>query len=204
MVERSFEEQVLDKLLLIYLIEKANKYINGMTKLQKIVFTSEWTMVNKKIKAFNYDIFKYKQGPYSFQLEEDIKYLEKNNLIEIEKVITVTDRGKEILLRLKDNIKRNRNVVRIIDSIVETLSRKNLDDILKMVYGAEFKLPDGRIMKINDIPIETLMIKKLKEGEAKEKFTIPEEWVETVDIMMSKDFYNSLKEACKMPANIPF
>lgn len=204
MDNRTFKEKITDKLLLLYIIHKANEhgYNKGKTKLQKFIFVIEKTMNDKKVKGLNYDIIKFHHGPYSHQLEQDFKDLQKNEIFARE-LMGLTDKGNKILNHCSGVLERNQYIVRVINSMIENLSRKSLDSILTMIYNATIKLPDGRIMKIADIPENTPMINKLRETEAKEKLNIPNKWIETLDIMFDKEASDSLDKALKMSANIP-
>ena len=53
---RDTNEEIIDKVLLLYLINEVNKQgeLNGITKLMKLLFFAEKEMVENKVKGFNF------------------------------------------------------------------------------------------------------------------------------------------------------
>jgi uncharacterized protein YwgA len=196
---RTPNEWLIDKLLLLYLL---NKYkINGRTKLQKTVFFSEDSLNDKKIKAFNYNFIRWHYGEFSRELEADFKELIDNGLIlEGKHIIKVTDQGQEILKQVEMIIKKNPDIIRLINAICEYTSKKPLDVVKTMAYTKIMR--NG--VQVKDIREGVVLLNKLKESEAKSVFSIDQDWVDTLDILFNKEFSNSLRIAIAEKANIEF
>lgn len=196
--EKTEKEEVIDNLLLIYLIDVANRKgaIEGNTKLQKLVFLTEHSMLTKRVKGFNYRFFKYLLGPFSKELAENIGYLIINNIVSHSLGIKLEDRGKEVLNICKDLFSKNRVVKQHIDKIVDDLASEHLQKIVSIAYETEIKYPIFKEpKKVKNIPLGWDLILKLNEKEADEIFKIEDEISETLSIYFDKEFFQSMEEA---------
>ena len=82
---RDIKDQVIDKFLSSYIINKFDENYGGYlseTKLQKLIFLSEKKLIDKRIKALNYNYIKFYHGPFSNALRNDIATFAENSLIE--------------------------------------------------------------------------------------------------------------------------
>lgn len=203
--ERSFETKVVDRALLLYLVKKINEcgIREGDTKLQKIVFASETAGKEKRSRGFNYNIIRWDYGPFSKELAIDKEFLEKNNLIAKE-TIELTKSGERMVSLVKAKIEKDPDMQKTITIITQTICVKNLDEILKMVYSSKFKLPDGRVISIKDIPKGELMVERSLARDEQNKSLFDESTIETLDIMMNEDLFSSLQDALTMPATKEF
>ena len=77
MSEKAIREQIIDKLLLLYLVDTVNEYgkVEDDLKAQKLVFLAEKSLIQKQLKGFNYDFFRWNKGPFCARLSNDINEL---------------------------------------------------------------------------------------------------------------------------------
>lgn len=201
--ERPHETKVVDRALLLYLLKKINEcgVTEGDTKLQKIVFASETS--RKGERGLNYNIIRWDHGPFSKELAIDKEFLGKNNLI-VGKTLELTETGEKMVSRIKTNIERDPDMKKTITIITQTICTKNLDDILRMVYDSVFKLPNGKEMRIKDIPNGELMVGRSATRDEQNKLIFDDATIETLDIMMNEVLFSSLQTAMMMPATKEF
>lgn len=196
--ERTPKEKVIDKLLLLYLLNKHR--INGRTKLQKTVFFSEDSLNNKNVKSFNYKFIRFHFGEFSRELESDFKELIKDELILEKPYIRVTEEGENVLKQLEGVLKKNPNVLNLVDAISDYASRKPLDVVKTMAYTRVIR--NG--IQVKDIPEEVVLLEKINESKAESVFNINDGWIGTLELLFDKTSADSLKVALTEKANIPF
>lgn len=196
--ERTLKEKVIDKLLLLYLLNKHR--IDGRTKLQKTVFFSEDSLNSKNVKSFNYNFIRWHFGEFSRELESDFKELIKDELILEKPYIRVTGEGEDILKHLEGVLNKNPDILRFIDAICDYTSRKPLDVVKTMAYARVIR--NG--IQVKDIPEETVLLEKLDESKSDSIFNIDDGWVGTLELLFDKVSANSLRVALTEKANIPF
>jgi len=194
---RTVKEQLVDKLLLLYLLDKHK--ISGFVKLQKTVFFSEDSMASKSIKGFNYFFFRWHLGEFSKELESDINKLTENNLLIKTNYIETTEESKEILKRFSGILEKNSEILRRIDAIVDFTSSKTLDIVKTMAYTRIIR----NDKQVKDIPEGTPLLFKLEESDAKINFNITEGWLGTLEILLNPRIKESLDTAISEKEYIP-
>ncbi len=201
--ERPHETKVIDRALLLYLLQKINEcgITEGDTKLHKIVFAAETSRRGER--GFNYNIIRWDHGPFSKELAIDKEFLEKNNLVAGE-TLELTEMGKRMVSRIKTKIEGDPEMQKTITIITKTICTRNLGDILEMVYSSRFRLPGGREMSIKDIPKGEIMVKRSTVRDEQNKMLFDEATIETLGIMMDERLFSSLQIAMMMPATKEF
>ncbi len=195
---RNPEEAIIDKVLLLYLIKKAEEKgrIWGITKLMKLAFFAEREMVKDKVKGFNYNFYRWHLGPFTPEVYEDLEYLIENELVAEHEGIGVTNQGGEVLMELEDLLKENKGVLEYIENLMEKYASEGTGELMKLAYESEVELMPFKIKaKVRDVPIGYDLVTKLGETEARDVFEINDAWLETLDIILDKQAYASLKEA---------
>jgi len=67
---------------------------------------------------------------------------------------------------------------------------------MKAAYESEVELIPFKIKaRVRDVPAGYDLVTKLSETEAREAFEIDDAWLETLDILLDRHAYESLKEA---------
>jgi len=179
---RTYDERLIDRLLLLFTIGDLNMrgIYPGRVKLQKLVFLSEREMLGLRIKGFNYNFIKLDIGPYSDELSRDLELLQERNLIVYDKersVFILTDKGRDLLMKLSDVIRENKDILSIIRHVNEEHGYKSLDELLDHVYSLKRPLK-GKKIPIRDIPPRTPLLKRIREEKAKQTFKIGAEALE--------------------------
>ncbi len=193
------KEVITDNLLLLYLVnkvhEKSKRYL-GMTKLQKLVFMAERILNEKGIKAFNYNFFAWNYGPLSKDIYLDHEKLVKNDIISNNGNITLSKRGKKFFKDLREIFKKNRDVLKEIDNIVEEFADFNTSSLVDYVHELMVEVEGHeRPVRIGNLNKGTDIISKINEKNALRTFEIDESWIETLEILMDEEFYKAIKES---------
>jgi len=203
---RNPEEAIVDRVLLLYLIKKAEEKgrIWGITKLMKLAFFAEREMVKNKVKGFNYNFYRWHLGPFTPEIYEDLEYLIENELVTEQDGIETTNQGEEILRELEDLLKENKDVLEYIEKLMGKYASKGTGELMKSAYETEVEIKPFKIKaKVRDVPIGYDLVTKLGETEAREAFEINDAWLETLDILLDKRAYESLKEAMESARTRP-
>lgn len=184
---RNEKEEIIDMLLLLYLIREANKYAHiGKVLLQKLVFLAEKAMVNNDIKGFNFRFFRYDLGPFTEEIYRDSEKLYNAGLLrETEWPFRLTECGNALLENIYSSIVRrsnNREVLNIIEKIVRKYAKYDVEKIKQFVYAIKIQpLGESKTLPIKDIRSGYWLIKKIDEKKAKKSFTLDEELIEDLD-----------------------
>jgi len=195
---RDINEEIIDKVLLLYLINKVNERgeLRGITKLMKLIFFAEKEMVEDKVKGFNYSFFKWHLGPFTPEVYWDLDYLMENELATEHEFIELTDHGKGLLKGIKPFLEENCDIMRYIEKVAETYSNVWVSELMDLAYETKVEIiPSKTKAKIKDVPKGNYLLTKLSEIEANRVFEIDEEWLETFDTLLDREEYNSLMEA---------
>ena len=187
MAGRTSVEKLVDKLLLLYLIDDVSERTPFVTKtkIQKLVFISEREMLTNSEKGFNYYFIKLPHGPYSAELDNDLMRA-RNSLVQSEIVgIEPTGRGANIIptrrcvniLRdFNDLIERNQIFVQRISDINRRFGILGFKRLLKAVHHMQSPLHKYRKGKrpptIASLPLRTPLLKRIPEEMASKTFSI--------------------------------
>jgi len=183
---RTHTEWLVDILLQMFLISES--YMDGITKLQKIVFLTEHKLVSDGVKALNHKFFRHHYGPFSKSLYDDYDYLMANGVLVEESGIQVTEMGKRILTNCEPLFQKNEEIMIEIRSTVDKFGLIPLNILKEEVYDMEI-VPVGNsvTMKIRDVPQGQDLLRKLEMSEARQNFSIDDEWIDTLDILFDSN-----------------
>jgi uncharacterized protein YwgA len=191
---RELKEQIIDNLLLLYIVNRTNELGNnifGKTKLQKLCFLAEWQLMKHDMKGLHFNFFRYINGPFSKDLAKDYDFLVKNqNLYTY--VFNLTADGKNILnafLKCTRSISHNSNFFEILDSIIKKWGKYCGTDLMNFVYEMNihpYDIPD-REMKIREIPQYHDILVPEKYMRFKKQFNLPDEFVEDFIYLLNLD-----------------
>jgi len=199
--ERRPEEIIADRILLLYLIDKTNREakLYGITKLMKLAFLSEYSMVKRNVKGFNYSFFKWRLGAFTPEIYDDFDKMISNDIIAEQWGIDVTERGREILSECSEIFEKNKSILEFVKEVVNKYANKTTNEILKYVYEIQVEYPlfRGEPKKIKDIPEGWDLVSKLDEDLAEIKLELDEDWIETLEIYFSKETQESIEDAMK-------
>lgn len=201
---RTEKETTIDRLLLLYLINEADKYILlGRLLLQKLTFLSEKGMISRRIKGLNYKFFRWEHGPMTEQIYQDCEMLHKAGLIDrTEWPIGATKDGKLLLESfLKFTEKEgNKEILSIISNVVKKYARLSASDIKKLVYDIVI-VPVGwkKKVRIGNIPHGDDIIMKLEEKEVDKLFRLNEEDLDDLEmsLMVTKEMMELSKHSAR-------
>jgi len=198
--DESIRERVFNNILLLYLIKKTNAKgkIEDNLKLQKMVFLSQKKFIERKTKAFNYNFFRWHQGPFSAEVNNDLAYLISQSFISSWELIKLTKEGEEILKNCKELLETNHYILNVVNDIVDKFAIYTPDEIKNYVYAMKIFVPRLRkIMTIEEIPPRTLILFNPTEKRSKNKFILDESWCATLELAFDQEAVESLRHAFK-------
>ena len=196
-MNRTKNEKFADIALLLYLIglfrSKSGLYL-GVTKLDKLAFLSEKEMLDQKFRGFNYEFFKWHHGPLSTDIYTDLDVLRRSGFVSGKEDITLTTHGMEALRRLSPLFKEHKSVTTPIDAVTRRSAELTTQELTERVYGTTVSYPMGS-KKIRDIPKGWSILSPPPPERVSATFTLNDSWVETLEIILDRDGYDSLKRA---------
>ncbi len=200
MVELNEKESIVNHLLLLHLIDVANKKgrVEDNFKVQKLTFLAQKRLsADNKIKGFGYNFFRWERGPFSGEVNEDLKELARANYISwSDEKIELTECGKELVKECKGVLESNTKILHYIDLVASDYAPLNREELKKRVYGMMIMVPRLRkLMKIEDIPKKQIILFKTSENKARKKFEITENWLATLEILFDQKSLESLDRA---------
>jgi hypothetical protein len=168
-----------------------------------LTFLAEWEMLDKRQKGFNYSFIKLTFGPYSSDLERDIKFLENSGLVKLvpidqkTRIFKPTEYGGKILTVFQDIFNRNRSFTQKIAEVNSNFAGLTLDELLKFVYSLPHPYLKGKPRTIGELKPRTILLFKMVPEKAREMFTITPEELATLDIYLDEECYRSIIDACE-------
>jgi uncharacterized protein YwgA len=194
MASRTHKEKLMDCLLLLYQIKDAFKYTDSLpkTKLQKIVFLSEKSMLDKREKGFNFNYIKLNYGTYSQELAEDLAGLIKMGLID--HGFQPTSLGSAVLEDFKDIFTRNKTIVEKIEEVNKQYAKMSLKDLLNFVHNMPHPYLRGS-PKIEDLKPRTPILYRIPQEKARSSFQVCPEETATLEIYFDPESLDSLISA---------
>jgi len=199
MSEMGIRERVTNVLLLLYLIEKTNRLgkVEDELKLQKLVFLAQKRLVKKKIKAFSYNFFRWRKGPFSKNLRIDlITLLQTRFLVKKPDRIELTEKAKELLNNCSEILIENQSLLRDIDKVVSARAEYSPEEIKDFVYSMRVTVPRIRqIMSIKNIPPSQLILFKTSDKKARSIFHVDDSWLATLELIFDDEALKSLERA---------
>jgi uncharacterized protein YwgA len=174
---RTLEEILTDKLLLLYLLNDTNKWMDE-AKIHKLIFLSEKEMNRQGKKGFNFNFIKLRRGPYSGSLKEDMEQLMEKGLIDNRSHVP-TERGQLILKNFHQVFERNRSFTKEIRKVNGKYSGINGEKLAHIVHG--MINPETTWMTIHETPSGNYLLKRLKNVGEKKTFHLTESEIESMD-----------------------
>jgi len=195
---RSYEEKLVDLLLLSYLIidaYKRKKAIKEETRLQKLVFLAERIMLAKRIKAFNYNFIRLIFGPYSDELRRDLALLLECDILydDPHKGLVPTEKGLKLMELMKNILSEYREIINIIHDVNEKYADAPLDKLLEYIYNLERPLKGPKI-SIKNVKIKTPLLRRIPEERAQLTLKIPIEKMKILEVYFDPDVEEVIHE----------
>jgi len=195
---RSNVEKISDSLLMMYLIDRVNEkgHLYGVTKLEKLVYFSERSMVAERLKGFNYNFKNYPRGPFTFGIYGDLDKLIRNEIVTEKKIMRLTPQGKKILEGCKQLLEANKDVLQHINKETDKRANKWAQNLVDETHKIKIRFK-GQMRRIEDIPLGEYVLFGVTDRHAKQSFKVSAEWLETLVILLDKNSRESLEEAAK-------
>ena len=181
-------ESAVNCLMTLYLLKRANNRIDGITKLQKIIFAAQEEMARKGIYAVSGEFFRWDYGPMSREVYRTNDILVENNLVK-NGALTPNARGEAILREFKYIIDNNKDIFSIIDKCVDEFSPLSLSELKERIYSI-MVVPLGfeHPIAIRDLPHGTTILR----NQGFSSLDIDSDDIETIEICISEEMHQSV------------
>lgn len=204
---RSQDQILIDKYLLLLSVQESERFgWLRATKIQKVSFYAEYLMNKAGERASNLLFRRHNFGPYSDDLERDLKGLLSYDYMAVERGnIGLDELGERVLRDTKELIQRNKWVVRPVVEAAKKIAPLNTDEALDFVYKLPLKSRWGDT--VEDVPDGATIVKPLDEGQAKQVFSLNADELETLDVLLDPDtairIYSIVDKQSRAPL-VPF
>jgi uncharacterized protein YwgA len=193
---RTNVEKAVDRLLVLYLLHDAfsrrrTDFIQD-TKLQKLVFLSERSMIDERDKGFNFSFIKLVHGPFSQELKADARKLVQVGLVK-PRGLEPTAQATMIFEDFCHIIERNGSLTKHINEINDSFAGAGLRELLDVIYA----MPWGKGKTIKDVPPRTPMLYPMKSQSVASEFSITDEEAEDLLINFDPKTVGTFLEAMK-------
>jgi uncharacterized phage-associated protein len=203
MEERSLEEALIDRLLLLYVVARTRQKgynIVGNIKLQKMLYKTQERMYLAKCKGLNFNFVRWRFGPFSQEIYSDIKDLKATGYLIPEDVASASEKGIK-LLRNFDSIFDD-ETKDIIERVINEFGPYSGRQIREVMYSYP---KVGEKKTIEEAELGEVLLTRLKPENARKCVRIDEEKLETLRFLFDpksnaaiQDGIRSLKtEECK-------
>lgn len=188
---RSRAHRYWDKFIVLALFSAVSKIstVSGNIKAQKLTFLLELRALRAELALGHYRFFRYQMGPYSADLAEDIKLLQREQFIRPNR--SLTKRGEFLRDFITESLADNdhlRLTNDIVHAVVVDYGEKSGVDLMEMVYG--MKVPVfgyGREMKVRDIPTFVDILDPAHTPELRAVQPLPKDLIDDLDAEFAID-----------------
>ena len=185
---RNLFEWITDQLLFLYVSRVCTELgIMKKVRTQKIIFIIEHNLWKNGLEGLDYQFIRHNHGPYSGELDDDIKRLIKCNLLRIDNYgYHITSNGLTFLDDFDYIFERNNQVKEIVIEYCNTVMSMEYDDLLESIY--ESKNPLNKKITIDKTPMKKYLLSRemkdfiMKESKRKIKYEITESEAEDLEI----------------------
>jgi uncharacterized protein YwgA len=128
-------------------------------QIQKLSFISEIRGRDSDLKTAYYKFFRFKLGPYSPDLANDVRHLELYGFIDSE-TRALTDRGQYLCRYVHPEVKKSQTAQEAFAILKETCQeyrRYKSSSLVNIVYKMRVPVDGlaGKVMKVKEIPLKT-------------------------------------------------
>lgn len=204
--ERTGIEITTDKALflaLIWEVQRMGYRVDDLLKAQKLAFLTAYPLFLEREKAFSLEFFRYNYGPMSKavygMLDEfnDLGLLKRKG----SHISALSNDAADLAAQFSEDVLKEGVNTFCRDQIIETAKTYGKHSGLRLrsiVYDLECKtLESTKTRKVLDIPAFEHFTKALDAHDAKQSLEVTQDWLDTVNIMLSASKTASLERALK-------
>jgi uncharacterized protein YwgA len=145
-------------------------------KIQKLMFLAEFEGLQARVATAHYRFFRYKFGPFSTQLADDVRTLEEFGLIEVE-TRELTKRGTSLIQYVWPEVRQDRRAFVAVKTIIRTCHKyRHLksSDLADLVGGMSIPVLaySSRAAIVGELPMFTDILDPAEEAEPTMPFPV--------------------------------
>ncbi|MBA7493600.1 hypothetical protein ES702_04159 [subsurface metagenome] len=189
----SSSELSANSILMLVLVSGSSKRgWLGITKLQKLSFLVEYFLDECGKRAFGYNFFMYDHGPISKGVYYDYELLlDEELMIEDEDGIQVSELGNSISEQFVKDIPEE--IRTVMQSVINNYAHMKTHELTNFVHKMEIKLPDGSVVRIDDLYKGYTVLPKSLENALR----LGKDYLETLAILANKSLIEAIRMARK-------
>lgn len=205
MEQRSLNEALIDRLLLLYLVTRTRQKgynILGPIKLQKLLYKIEERMWRKNYKGLSYTFIRWKHGPFSQEIYSDVRDLKDTGLLNKVDAVSSSSKGQHLIEKLEPLF--DYEAKDIIEKVINEFGSLKSKQIKAIMYSYP-KVGERRT--IGEIKDGDLLLTKMKASDARKSFWLDERLMETLCVLFSPSATKAIQDgldAIKKEEGRPF
>jgi uncharacterized phage-associated protein len=192
MAERTPEEAILDRLLLLYVVARNRERghnILGQIKLQKLLYKTQERMYLSGCKGLNYNFIRWKFGPFSQEIYSDVRDLKVTGFLNPQDAASASMKGQHLLKKL--GVIFDRETVQLIDGVINEFGAYSGRQIKSVTYS----FPKvGEKKTIEEAELGDLLLTKLNEKKAKKCIRLDERVFDTLRFLFDPSAHKAIQE----------
>jgi hypothetical protein len=203
--ERTDYERLTDDALLLCLWSLAQKRepaskVGDRIKAMKLAFLVAYPLFRDRVKALNFEFFKWDRGPMAKNLYDSLADFEMYDLAHEDEDIVITDRGLSFGTAFYEEVLKlpeNHDILTTVDSVAYEFGPLDQSEVLERVYRMNaytLQHPSQR-RSIKSVPRSETFTKLLEEDEATQSLFVPDGWKATLDLVFHPQALSNLQRA---------
>jgi len=206
--QRTPEEVLIDKALLLALFSLVSKEskLGDIMKAQKLSFLAAAPLFWQDKKAFSLEFYRYNKGPISNGVYAAIDDFAKLDFIRradytlSQPSARANQFAEEFINRVLRDIPENSFCYKQITDVVENYARYSGKELKDKVYKLSFSTVESQKKRpVEDVPHLQHFTYVLDNHEAKQMLSVPDDWMDTLALMLNPANYEALKRAEESP-----
>jgi hypothetical protein len=177
----------------------------GELKAMKLGFLLGYDLFQSKIKALNFEFYRYDWGPFAKEFYDSTEHYRRSNwavLDEDSHLVAINDAGVSLAVQFKNEVLRLPENEAIYDSmhyVANQYGELTQGEIMDRVYAMKVYTLENpnQLQTIANIKHHRHFTRKLDSGEAKAALYIPEEWQISLSMSRNDEFRHGMRTAIK-------
>lgn len=192
--ERTDYERLTDDALLLCLWDRAQQVsgqeaVGDKLKAMKLAFLAAYPMFRDRLKGLNLGFYRYKWGPYTEQIDDNLADLKTGGLLGEDELYFVTDRGHSFVDEFTRDVlglEENRPILSALEQAAESAGALSTDRILDLVYDMRCYTIESpaRKQQVRAVEWYRRFTRILDDDEADAALYVPPGWEMTLELTL--------------------
>jgi hypothetical protein len=201
--ERTPYERMVDNALLVSLWSLAqdrspDHMVGDRIKATKITFLAAYPLYHDRIKAFNFEFFRYTRGPMAKHLTATAEELRNYDMAYEDEDIVMRERGLELGRAFYNEVldlPQNKIVGNYIYATAEGFGPKSQEEVLEHVYSMQVRTLQNPMKRttVKNVKMNDTFTRILEDEDEPQQLYIPPGWEMTLELAFNPTALSNLQ-----------